>query len=92
MDTGEIFGLRHFQRHREGALLPFAAKLGGWLVVQQQLKFVAMRPDQRGAICALTLSGLGQFQGEILFYTGLILQAQFLGIIGNAAIGRSCEW
>ena len=91
VDAGEIFRLRHFERDGQRALLAFAAELRGGLVVQQHWKFVAMRADERGAIGAFASARLGEFHGEILFHARLIFEAQFLGVVGDAAIGQPRE-
>ena len=88
MNAGQKFRLRHFQRDGQRAFLAFAAKLRGGFSVEQQLQIVAMRSDERGTIVSFPAAGLREFHGKILFHTGLILNAQFLRIVGNAAIGQ----
>ena len=86
VDAGEKFRLRHFQRDGQRAFLAFAAELRGGFFVEQQLQIVAVRPDQRGAIRPFAVARLREFDGEILFHARLVFDAQFLGVVGNAAI------
>jgi hypothetical protein len=73
----KILGLRHLQSDGDGALLPFAAELGGGFAVQTQLQFVAMRAEQGGAKGFLARPVAGQFDGEILADGGLVLKGEF---------------
>src|SRR6266404_3001918 len=47
-----------------------------------------MRTNDRGAIAALTLPGLGQLDGKVLLHAGKVIQAQILGLICYSTI---CE-
>ncbi|MGP8020399.1 MAG: AMP-binding protein [Limisphaerales bacterium] len=61
------------------------------LSIKQQWQIIAMRPDQRGTITPLPVAGLRQLDGKILFHAWLIFDAQFLRVVGNAAIGQPCQ-
>ena len=91
VDAGEEFGLGHFEGDGEGAFLAFAAKLGGGFLVLQELKVFAMGADEGGAEAAFPGAGLGEFDGEIVFDTGQIINAEFLGIIRDATVGEAGE-
>ena len=91
VDAGEEFGLGHFEGDGEGAFLAFAAKLGGGFLILQKLKVVAMGADEGGAETAFPGAGLGEFDGEIVFDTGQIINAEFLGIIRDATVGEAGE-
>src|SRR5258707_15767509 len=47
-----------------------------------------MRTNDRGAIAAVTMRGLGQLDGKVLLHAGKVLQAQILGLICYSTI---CE-
>jgi hypothetical protein len=91
VETGEVFGLGHFQGDGERPFLAFAAVLGSGAVVQLELKLVAMWADERGAIGAFTGAGLGEFDGKIFFDARLVFEAKFLGIVGDPTIGEAGE-
>ena len=91
VDAGKEFGLGHFEGDGEGALLAFAAELGGGFFVLQELEVVAMGADEGGAEAAFAGAGLGEFDGEIVYDAGQIIKAEVLGIVGNAAVGEAGE-
>lgn len=63
----------------------------GGLLVEQEGEFVAVRPDDGGAVGAFAVAGPGEFHGEIGLHAGLVFEAEFLGIVGNAAVGEARE-
>ena len=91
VDAGEKFRLRHFQRDGQRALLPLAAELRGGFFVLQQLQIIAVRADQRGAKSPFARPRLREFHGEIIFHARQIFDAQFLRVIGDAAIRQPRE-
>src|SRR6185295_1243148 len=66
--------------------------LRGGTVVEEQGDVVAVRADQGRPITAFAGAGLGEFDGEITFHTRLIIEAELLGVVGNAAISEPNEW
>lgn len=81
VDAGEVFGLGHFQGDGEGALLAFAAIVGGGLFIQMQQDIVAMRADNGRALTLFPVPGLRQLHGKVALHTGAVFHAQFLGVV-----------
>ena len=86
MDGAEIFGLSHFERNHQGALLAFAAELSGGTVVEREGEVVPVRADQGGAVAALAVGGLSELDHEIGFHGGMISQAEGFVLAGDSLV------
>ena len=84
---GEVLGLGEFEGDGEGAFLAFAGEIGGGFVVELEAQFIAVRAEEGGAKGALSVAHAMEFGGEVFFDAGLVFDAKFFAIGGDAGVG-----
>src|SRR5580765_2532569 len=86
MQTRYVLGLRHLEGDGESAVLPFASKLRGRSIAQQQEHVVAVAPNECSPIIAVPFARGSQLLTEIAFNAGQVLHFQFFRVIRNTPI------